>query len=285
VTIVFERMAASWELAKSSWRVIRTDKKLLIFPILSGLCCLLITLSFALPFIVQPQLLDNLQQNQAQWVLVVLGFAFYFCTYFAVIFFNAALISCALIRFNGGEPTLGDGLRAAGSRLPQILAWALVSATVGMVLKAIENAHEQAGKWVSALLGAAWTIMTYFVVPVLVVEKLGPFQSISRSVAILKKTWGEALVGGWGIGLFTFVLFLPFLVLFVVGLVLCFNAAAVIGWALLGVAVIYFLWWLAVCSALSTIFRSALYQYAAHGIVPNGFEERSMEGAFKAKGA
>src|SRR5262249_58757603 len=136
--------------------------------------------------------------------LYAVGFAYYFCTSFVIVFFNAALIGCALLKFAGQPATLGDGLRAAGSRLPQIAAWALVSATVGVILKAIENANQKAGEIISAVLGTAWSILTFFVVPVLVVEKVGPFQAVARSVSILRKAWGEALFGGIGLGLFTF---------------------------------------------------------------------------------
>lgn len=94
------------------------------------------------------------------------------------------------------------------SRLPQIFAWALVSATVGVLLKLVENAHEKIGQFISAILGTAWTVVTFFVVPVLVVEKVGPFEAIKRSIALLKKTWGEALAGNFGLGLFMFLLML-----------------------------------------------------------------------------
>src|SRR5262249_36395741 len=214
---MFERLQASFALARSSWQVLWTDKRLIVFPILSGIGCLLVMAGFALPFIAQPHLLDFLN-NKAPgnhvppWVYVV-GFAYYFCSYFVVIFFNAALISCALIRFNGGTPTVADGLQAAASRLPQILAWALVSATVGLILKLIESANEKVGEFVSALLGTAWTVLTYFVVPVLVVERVGPIQAIKRSMKILRKTWGEALIGNIGIGFFMFLLALPWLAL------------------------------------------------------------------------
>jgi len=282
---MFERFAASFALARSSWQVLRLDKQLVIFPVLSGLGCLLVLLSFAVPFIAQPQWLDFLDNaNGVQpppWVYAVL-FAYYFCNYFVIIFCNAALISCALIRFNGGTPTLADGFGAAASRLPQILAWALVSATVGVLLKVIESVNEKAGAVVSWLLGTAWTVITYFVVPVLVVEKVGPFEAIQRSVAILRKTWGEALVGRMGIGFFVFLLLLPGIALAVVG-VLLLLAVPVAGIAVLLLTGVYFLVWMAVGSALNGIFLSALYQYAANGEVPSGFDRSTMEHAFEPK--
>ena len=280
---MFERISNSFALARSSWQVLREDKKLVVFPILSGIATILVLISFAVPFLLQPKMLDDLQQH-APWALGVIAFAFYFINYFVIIFFNAALISCALIRFNGGEPTLSDGLRAASLRLPQILLWALVSATVGLLLKAIENAHEKAGQIVSAILGTVWTVITYFVVPVLVVEKVGPFAAIRRSTEILKNTWGEALVGKFGIGLYVLLLALPGIVLLIGGIALLSAGKVVaLGLALLGLAIIYLLGVSAAAAALQGIFVTALYQYAAHGQAPQGFDRSTLEHAFTAK--
>jgi len=280
---MFERIANSFALARSSWGVLRTDKKLVLFPILSGIACVLVCLSFLAPFLIRPALLDDLQ-DRAPWALGLIAFAFYFLSYFVIIFFNAALVSCALIRFNGGEPTVGDGIRAAGLRLPQILMWSLVSATVGLILKVIENAHEKVGEFVSAILGTIWTVMTYFVVPVLVVEKVGPFAAIGRSVSILKKTWGEALVGHFGIGLFLFLLCLPGIALLLLGGFLVFAGKAVaVGAILLVLGVLYLLLMAAVGAALQNIFVCALYHYAERHEAPAGFETETMERAFSPK--
>src|SRR5262249_40397015 len=126
---------------------------------------------------------DNNNGKPPAWVYAV-GFAFYFCCYFVIIFCNSALVACALMRFNGQEPRLADGFKMACARLPQILAWTLVSATVGILLQLVESLHEDVGYYVSLVLGAAWSIMTFFVVPVLVVEKTGPFAAVGRSVSL-----------------------------------------------------------------------------------------------------
>ncbi len=285
---MFERIAASFALARSTWQVLLSERKLLMFPILSGLGTILVALSFATPFVIHPQLLAFLVDKQEAdgkgvpvWFYVVV-FAFYFCSYFVIIFCNAALISCALIRFNGGEPTVADGLNAAGSRLPQIAAWALVSATVGMILKLIENAHERVGEFISSLLGLGWTVLTYFVVPVLVVEKVGPFEAIRRSTQILRKTWGEALVGNVGISLVMLLLAIPGILLAVIGIFLCTKVLA-LGLTVLALAGLYILLLSAAGSALNGIFLTALYQYAANGQVPDGFDRDNMEQAFKHK--
>ena len=169
--------------------------------------------------------------------------------------------------------------------MPQILAWALVSATVGVLLKVIENAHERAGQVISAILGTGWTIVTFFVVPVLVVEKVGPFEAVGRSVSLLKKTWGEALIGRLGLGLFLFLLAIPVILLFVGGVAMLATGKMAIGITLLVAGGIALLLHSAVSSALHTILLAALYQYASEDRVPTGFERRTFEGAFMRKTA
>lgn len=285
---MFERISNGLALAKSSWHVLLKDKQLLIFPIVSGALFLLVLVSFAVPLGVLvdwAKVEQQVQAKQTPWWIYAVTFAFYFCTYFVMIFCNSALVSCALMRFSGQEPTVGDGFRVAMSRLPQIFAWSLVSATVGMVLKVIEGANEKVGQWVSAILGAAWSVMTFFVVPVLVVEKTGPFEAVSRSIALLKKTWGEALVGRAGLGLFMFLLTIPVLLVLAAGVYLLASGMTAPGIALLAVGLIGLLLVTAVSSALNTILLSALYQFAADDKVPDEFDRNLMTGAFASKPA
>jgi hypothetical protein len=282
-TTMFERFSRSFALAGSSWHVLRQDKKLVVFPIVSGIACLFVLLSFAIPMtILAIQGHIPLDDGSPPWWTYVVAFAYYFCSYFVIIFCNAALISCTLMHFNGEQPTLNDGFQAAGARLPQIFAWAVVSATVGVLLKIIENVHEKVGEIVSAVLGTAWTVITYFVVPVLVVEKVGPFEAISRSVAILKKTWGEALIGNLGLGLFMLLLSLPGILLLVLGFLLA-NQTLALGLTVVALGLVYLLGCSVISSALSTIFLSALYQYAAYEKVPVGFNADDMRSAFRPK--
>jgi hypothetical protein len=280
----FDRISNSFALARSSWDVLRQDKQLVLFPLVSSLGCLLVLASFGLPLLGlalggQIRFVDA-QGNMALWVYPV-AFAFYFCNYFVIVFCNAALISCALMRFGGQEPTLADGFRAAYSRLPQIAAWALVSATVGMLLKAVENSHQRAGEVVSGLFGTAWTIITYFVVPILVVEQLGPFQAIKRSLQLLKQTWGDALLGKIGLGFFKMLLAIPAVLLILLGAALCTFKMVVLGIPLIILAVLYAMAFATVSAALDAIFLGALYQYAAHHQVPAGFDAGAFERAFR----
>jgi len=281
-TSFMDRITTSFALARASWAVLVKDKQLALFPVVSGVATVLILISFAIPLgilhAVAPQAFDP-DNNSYLWEVPV-TFLFYLCTYFAIIFCNAALISCTLMRFEGQTPTLADGFKAAWARFPQIFAWAMVSATVGLILKLIENAHEKVGAFISAVLGTAWTIMTYFVVPILVVEKTGPFEAIRRSIQVMRKTWGETLVGQFGLGLFKFLLFLPALLFIIPGVLLVMAGLWPVAIPVLLLGVLYLLAWGAVGSAMDTIFLTALYQYAAFNTVPAGFDADQISRAF-----
>ncbi|HUU84272.1 MAG TPA: DUF6159 family protein [Phycisphaerae bacterium] len=279
---MFDRITNGWQLARQSFGVLMLDKELLVFPLLSGIACLLVLASFALPLAGSDyvQAVQDDGTAPTDPLAYVILFAFYFCNYFVIVFFNAALIACAIIRFNGGDPTVADGLRAAVARLPQIVAWALVSATVGVILKAIESRSQRAGRIAAGLLGAVWGIATYFVVPVLVVEKVGPFDALKRSFAVLRKTWGEAIVANFGIGVIIFLVILACLVPAVIGFLLGGQTMVIAG---IVVSVLLIILVSLVSSALNTIVVGALYQYAASDTPPEHFDAQALRGAFAPK--
>jgi hypothetical protein len=282
---MFERIGKGWALAKESWTVLKFDPELLVFPAVSGVACLLVLASFAVPlwFTGYIEVLSNNEDAFRDPLAWVIGFAFYFVNYFVIVFFNSALVACAVIRFRGGDPTLADGFRAAMSRLPQIAGWAAVSATVGIILKAIESRSEKLGQIVVGLLGTAWSIATYFVVPVLVVEKLGPVDAAKRSVAILKKAWGESIVANFGIGLFVFLATLPGIALIVIGAFVAATKTAALGIALIVLGVVWTLLVSLISSTLNTIIIAALYLYAADGETPQHFDGGLLRDAFAHK--
>ena len=152
---MFERLERGWDMAIESCHVLRKDKELMLFPILSGLSSLLVLASFAWPLWASgcAQRVSEQPEAWREPVAWVILFAYYFVNYFVIVFFNSALVACALIRLRGGDPTVADGFRAAFSRVPQIAAWALVSATVGLVLKAAESRSKRGAEFVTAILG------------------------------------------------------------------------------------------------------------------------------------
>jgi hypothetical protein len=264
------KITRTWSLMAECWQVLKQDKSLLFFPFISGICCLLLLASFAVPLFVtgawEPPAHDAAPQHQALYYGTL--FVFYVCNYFIVVFFNAAIVACAATRMGGGEPTIGDGLRAAASRLPVIAGWAVVSATVGLVLRVIEDRSDKIGQIVAGLLGMAWTVVSFLVVPVLIIENKNPFAALQESTALSKKTWGEQLVSNFSFGGIFFLLMLPAFVL--VG-VAFYLGGPVVGIVVAALAVVYLIVLALVQSALQAIFQTALYLYARDGVVPDGF--------------
>ncbi|QDT41786.1 hypothetical protein Pan241w_18500 [Gimesia alba] len=284
---MFSRISNGWALSKQSFRVLMLDKELLLFPIMSGFACLMVLASFALPLINSKYVTVIMNEHQAPQdpLAYVILFAFYFVNYFVIIFFNSALMSCAIIRLKGGNPTIGDGFSSALNRLPQITGWALVSATVGFILRLIESKSEKIGQLVAGLLGMAWSITTYFVIPVLVVEKKNPFEAMKRSVGILRKTWGESLVANFGIGLIVFLLMIPIFGLIVGGFIMIGSVNAVIGGIMIATGIVCILLVSLVSSAIHSILIAAIYLFAAEGEVPDQFDQSLIEHAFTHKKA
>ncbi|MCA9007379.1 MAG: hypothetical protein KDA70_19060 [Planctomycetaceae bacterium] len=282
---MFERISNGWALSKQSFRVLMLDKELLLFPIMSGISCLLVLASFALP-LWNSKYIDTImndQQAPQDPLAYVILFAFYFVNYFVMIFFNSALMACAIIRLKGGNPTVGDGFNAALNRLPQIAGWALVSATVGFILKMIESRSERIGQIVAGLLGMAWSITTYFVIPVLVVEKKNPFEAMKRSVSVLRETWGESLVANFGIGAIMLVIIIPVFLLMMGGFMLIAAGNAVAGGVLIGISILLILLTSLVSSAVNAILIAAIYLFAAEGEAPEQFDRTLIAHAFNQK--
>jgi hypothetical protein len=286
------RVARGFALMKASWNVLKLDKELMLLPILSLVVTLLILASFAAPFLLAPGLQCDLfgsdgpgraiEGGSCIWVDLGL-FLFYVASYLVVIFFNTALVACAVVRFQGGDPTLRDGLRAAWARLPQIASWAIVAATVGFILKMIEERVQLIGKLVARFIGLTWTVATFFVVPVLAVERLGPTAAVRRSVELLRTNWGESLVGQVSLSAVTFLLALPGILLIMLGIVAVSAADSLWPASLLGVGLVYVIALAIATSTMQQIFLAGAYLFAAQGKVPEGFSEEVLRAAFRKK--
>ena len=288
---IFGRLRRSWEFAKIAYGILWDFKQLVVFPIFSGTAALLVLLSFILPAWGTGTLdqftafLDEESTVQASPLVYVLVFAFYLCNYFVIAFFNTALAACAMKVCAGEAPTIGFGLNIAVKRLPQILGWAFVSATVGLILKMIENSNEKVGAIVAAILGTGWTILTYFVVPVLAVEGIGPFKAIKQSVATLKETWGETVLGNFSMALLTFLVTLPIYLILGMLIYLCgSNGQIVLAGILVCLFVLAVVLAAAVSSAADMVFRGLLYNYATGRTIPEEVDEDLFVAAFAARG-
>lgn len=285
-TAMFDRLSRSWTLVKASASVLKQDKELLLFPLISMGALILVVASFALP-VFGLGMLDSVSGGGDERVsvgLYAVAFLFYFSQYFVIFFFNAALVGAAMIRLDGGDPTFRDGLRIATSKLGAIAGYALVAATVGMILRAIQERVGFIGRIIVGLLGASWTIATYLVVPVLVARDVGPIDAVKESTALLRKTWGENVIGQVGLAAA-----FGFIFLGVIGCGMLLVAASFFAHSVFLLVVALVATVLAVGitglvqSALTGIYAAALYRYATTGATTQGFDSGALKLAFAPK--
>src|SRR5512138_3250583 len=206
--IMFDKLSRSFALLRASLAVLRADKELLVFPLCSAIASLLVVASFALPLFASGAL-ERLDAGESPGVgTAIIAFLFYLTQYFVIFFFNSALVGAAMIRLNGGDPTVSDGFRIAFSRVGAILGYAAIAATVGLILRLIEERAGFIGRWIVGLLGLAFTVATFLTVPILVSRDVGPIEAVKESAVLLKKTWGENIIGNAGMGLVFFLFYL-----------------------------------------------------------------------------
>src|SRR3989344_6704753 len=182
---MFQSFSQSWQLVKQSYAVLKLDKEMLLFPIISGVLTIIAFISLFIPLGVLT-LLTGL--NQTNFYLLL--FLYYLITYFIVIFFNTGLITCAQMRLNGQDPKFKDGFKKAWKHLGSILVWSLISATVGLILRIIIDKIEESeklgplGKIIGSifigLLGLAWNLLTFLVIPVIIFENKSAFSAIKQ---------------------------------------------------------------------------------------------------------
>lgn len=284
---MFATIGRSWQLFKLCLHVLSVDKELIFFPIFSTIGVIFVTLTFlGVTFGIGS--FERLETGAFTAIDLVAVFGLYVASYFVIIFFNAALVFAAHERLEGGDPNIKSGLAGASSRIITIFFWAVIAATVGLILQILSSqARERGGiigiigQIVVAIIGAAWSLITFFVVPLIVIEHRGLFDSFKTSLSLLRRTWGEQVVGNFGLGLIQFgATLLAILVAAVLGFALSFLGTAgivlavVIGIVLVvGVSLLF--------ATLSGIYKAALYNYAADGQVPELFTEDTIRGAFR----
>jgi hypothetical protein len=181
----------------------------------------------------------------------------------------------------GGDPTVADGLRAAWGKRGAIAAWALLAASIGLLLNIIESALEKKGQWVARIVlwfvEASWNAITFFVVPVILFEEeRGVGKVLGRSKSIFFQKWGETFVGSGSIGLVLFLVALPCAAVVYVAWQASPAAGVAIGVLLFGALA-------AVGSALSGIFNAALYRYATTGETADAFDSGDLADTFHAR--
>ena len=266
------RFRNSLDLAKSSWSLLRSDKQLIWLPIISTLTTLIAVASFGIPI---AALSSNGSFGPLAIALAVLG---YFVLAYITVFFNAALVYAADQLMRGETPSIGTAIAGARSRAHRILPWAIVSAIVSVILRMIEERGGLVGRIGGMIAGIAWSLVTYLVLPVLVLEDIGVRDAIKRSAELFKRTWGEQVIANAGIGIIGMLALIPAII---VGALAVQSGTLVVAVPIVAIAVVYGAIVLAVTAALSGVFQTALYHYAANDMPPTAFSESELRGAFR----
>ncbi len=281
------KFSRSWELVKQSFTILRSDKQLMLFPVLSAVSCFAVTAAIASggAFLLLPAraaaIAAGERFNPNQSPMFLLGmFTLYVVNYFVIVFFNVALVGVANSRLMGGTWTFKDGLELAWERKGTILQWALVAATVGVLLRTLEERLGLIGRLIMRIIGIAWTLACYFVVPVLAFEDLTPIDALKRSSKLFRDTWGEKVIGGFSLSMVSLVLMLPGIGLPIAAAFLAGINGMMVGLILM---VLYFLVLSVFMSAVGGIFNAALYRYACFKQVPPAFSEELIASAWAPK--
>lgn len=266
-----ERIERGFRLLRASWEVLKKDRELIVLPVISGIIIIVVAGTFFAAAWGAGGLQDGESPNGLSYLFLAL---FYFCAYSVSIFFNAAVVAAAMIRLKGGDPTLQDGLRAAREKLRPIAGWAALAATVGIILRALEERAPFLGRIVISFIGAAWSAVTFFVVPVILFEDAGATDAVKRSVGIFKQRWGETLVGTAGIGLAVFLLSIPVIAVAVIVAALSVPLGILVG--IVGIGALA-----AIGAAMSGIFNAALYRFATTGDAAAPFDATDLQSSFR----
>lgn len=264
-------ISRGFRLAKASWGVVRQDRELLLLPVISFFCSLVVVAVFGLGMVGIGLPKNGESPNPA---IYVVGFVMYVALAFVTVYFNAAVIGTAMKRLRGEDAKIADGLALARQHIGKIFMWAVVTATVGMILRAIQERAGLIGRLLLGIVGVAWNVITFFVVPVLLYEPVGVTDSIKRSAHIFRERWGEQFVGNATIGLAIFLVSIP--VLIVGGLLAA--ALPIVGVPVLVIALGGLM---AIGAACSGVFNAALYRYATTGDASGAFSEADLNGSFR----
>jgi hypothetical protein len=280
-----DRFIRSCRIIKASYKVLDADGELLFLPILSGIVTAvaggaLVYHSYA------TGMFDAVKDGDpgAMQGIYVWMFGFYVVQYFIIYFFNTALVGAAIARLDGRDPTVGSALRLALSRVWQILGYAIIAATVGIILRMIAERVGFIGRLIAGAIGLVWTVATFLVVPVMAAEGVGPFAAIEKSTALLRKTWGENLIGNAGISIvFSGIGALLILVGYGGGMWLYDRGDELAALILALTCAMLFAAVAILGSALGGVYQAAVYYFTVMGEPPEGFDKGLIRDAFAQK--
>lgn len=270
---MFSRISNAWSLAKSSWAVLQHDRELAWLPVVGGIASVVVAIVFFGPVVA---MLGGSEDNAIPAAGYLIAFLGYVAVSAIFMWSRAAVVHGANLRMEGGDPTVGSSLRGATAHWPAVTGFAAISVTVGVILNAIRENGGILGAIVSWIGDVAWSVITYLVLPVIVIEGVGTAEGIKRSTALVKRTWGEQVSANIGFGLLGIVAALPGIaVIFVLG-----SVGGIVAGLGVVVGVLWILATAAIVSTLTGIFQTALYRQATGRAIAPEFDAVALRQSF-----
>ncbi len=260
--------------------MVKKDSSLLGFTVIAGIAGLLCAVAFFLAGA------SIVMATDADWLAIPVAMLGFYVLVTITVFCGVALASCATAALDGRRTTIAQGFGAAGSRLGLILKWAAVQLVVGTVISVIQSALRQgAGQAVGMIVGGlanfAWMIATFFVIPSIALEGLGPKDALKRSTGLIKTRWGEGLTGTTAIGLVAFlVAFMPAALLIGIGMGMAQNSQTTQAAVTISIGVLIIAMTVLLQTTITTVFKVALFRFAIEDSVLGPFDRTELESAF-----
>ncbi len=273
---IFTRLSNGWQISMSSLKVLKANRQLIIFPILSSISLLTLLGSFALVIMTGAGWDAGNIGSTSRLESYSLIFLFYIINYFIIVYFNTALIHCTTLYFRGEKVSVREGLDFSFSRIGTIFSWALFAGTIGAILQIIQENLGSLGKIITGMIGIVWSVATFFVVPVIAYENIGPVDAFKRSAFLMKEKWGEKLGASFSFGLIQ----IAGIILIAIPVFLVTYFVDPVAGIVLGATGLLLLF--AIVSASRSIFISAIY-HNVQGDPVEHFEQQFVDNLFTQK--
>jgi hypothetical protein len=268
------RVGTGWRLAKASFALLRSDRTLAIFPLLST-----VAISAALAITLTPGLILEAALD-AEWLVLPFMVVGGYAATFLAVHFNVALVGAARVAMDGRDATVRDGLAVARERRGPIARWALLQFTFGLLTRVAQRSTGGGPAFLFGIAGVAWSVASFFAVPLIALEGLGPGAALKRSASLVRERWGEGLVGYTAINTAVLLVGAIPVVLLAGAIDPAFDVGKVAGAVVLFSTIVAFIAACTLGSALGMLFRTELYRYSTQGALSGGFAQADVAAAF-----
>jgi hypothetical protein len=270
------RIARSWRLTRSAWRVVRSDRALLTLAALSGALGVGgVAVIFGLGGLFGA---GGFSRGHVALAGLVVAYPLMFVS----VFLNTAIAAAAAAALDGRRLSLGEALRVPARRIGTVALWALIAAGVGMLLEQIASRLPLGGSIAVRLVGVGWSLASLFAIPILALEECSAPQCLKRSAHVVKERWGEGISGNVMISAWTILVTIPLVVVFAVALGASYRVPATRD-AVIFAGVLVLVAIIAITTVVRQTFAVALYRYATTGSAEGPFEQRDLQAPFSPK--